>query len=119
MISYKLYDPVGLVSDLIRLPWTRKVKELSNKKRKTMAIRDAYESWFVSPYLAVSCRKAFRNVSGWNSSERSRVSESKVCFSALVTQFCKREKQCPSAGKFVICCKFNAGLHAFLHTWAP
>lgn len=38
-------------------------------------------------YLAVSCRRALRKVSGWNSSARSSVSESKLCFSALSTQF--------------------------------
>lgn len=39
-------------------------------------------------YLAVSCLRAFRNVSGWNSSERSRVSDMRRPFSTMSTHPC-------------------------------
>ena len=44
--------------------------------------------WIVVSYLAVCCLRAFKNVSGLKSSDRSRLSLSRLLFCALSTQVC-------------------------------
>lgn len=65
---------------------TEKREYAQNKTLREASFALVKSETRVERYLAVSCRRAFRKVSGWKSSARSRVSDRRAWRSARSTQ---------------------------------